>query len=582
MLRPYRGRLAAGALCPPIVAGLSLWVASGFAAAVDTLGRLPATDSESAAAGLARQCWWLLAAGVVIALLRFVARHLLIEVSRNLERDLKSATLAHLQRLPMAWFDRAGTGDLISRLTQDVELVRFMVGPAVLYGASAVVVVPGTLVMMSTLSPLLTTAIAVAFATLLWSSRRLLPKLEDASEKVQEAIGAVSDRALEDFMGVRLVLSFGRAAAENARLAALSQHYLDENVKLTRLRALYNLLIHVSTDCVTLAVLVVGGAQVLSGALSTGQMFEFLLLLGLVSWPLIALGWILATYPRAKAAMARIEEIFAQELEPGARAPAATGASLTLRGDLEVRNLTFTYSGRSSPALQDVSLRLPAGQKLGLVGQVGSGKSTLFALLLRLYDPPRGTVFVDGHDVLDLDAVALRRTFAVAPQDPFLFSDTIAENVRFGATEQLPQQALELAVHCAALEQDLPALPRGLDTVVGERGVTLSGGQKQRTSLARALAADRPALVLDDTLSAVDHATERRILERLPRHRAGRTMLVASHRLSAIADADLIVVLDGGRVVQSGTHAQLAGAPGIYRRFHLLQTETEAMEVDPS
>ncbi|MEZ5963788.1 MAG: ABC transporter ATP-binding protein [Planctomycetota bacterium] len=578
MLRPYRRTLVVGALCPPVVAGLGLLVTARLAGTVDALRQGGAESTFD----LRRACLVLLALGAAIALLRFLARYLLVLVSRALERDLKNELLAHLQRLPIAYFDRAGTGDLVSRMTQDVELVRFMFGPALLYGTSAAVVIPGALAMMLALSPLLTAAIALAFVLLLLSSRRLMPRLQEASKRVQEAIGAISDRALEDFVGIRVLLTFARARHENARLTDLSQNYLEENVKLTRLRALYNLAIHVSTDCVTLAVLVVGGYEVVRGHLSTGELFQFLLLLGLVSWPLIAIGWILATYPRARAAMARIEEIFAQELEPGAAASGAVaGAAVgapALRGDLEVRGLTFSYPGRTGPALRDVSFDLRAGQRLGLVGPVGCGKSTLVALLLRLYEPPPGTIFVDGHDVLALDPRALRRTFAVAPQDPFLFTDTIAANVRFGALDGVAAERVDAAVHASALEQDLPDLQQGLDTVVGERGVTLSGGQKQRLSLARALCSDRPALVLDDTLSAVDHATERRILDRLRVACAGRTTLVASHRLSAVAEADLILVLDDGKVVQRGTHRTLLAQPGAYARYHRLQTEADALE----
>ncbi|HLU38813.1 MAG TPA: ABC transporter ATP-binding protein [Planctomycetota bacterium] len=572
LLRPYRWTMVAGALCPPTTAALGILLTDRIAAVLGAL------QEGGDGFDLDGACLVLLAIGLGIAVLRFLARNLLIQVSRRVERDLKDSLLAHLQRLPIAFFDRAGTGDLVSRMTQDVEVVRFMLGPAVLYGTSALVVVPGVLTVMATLSPLLTGAITVAFALLLLSSRRLMPRLQDASQRVQQAIGALSDRALEDFLGIRVLLAFGRARAEERRMAGMAERYLTANIDLTRLRALYNLMLHVSSDFVTLAVLVVGGYEVLRGGLTVPELFQFLLLLGMVTWPLIAIGWILSTYPRAKAAMQRIEEIFAHEVEPGARPDAAPGAPTTLRGDLEVRGLTFTYPGRDTPALQDVSFRLRAGEKLGLVGPVGSGKSTLLALLLRLYDPPRGTMFVDGHDILDLDPRVLRRTFAVAPQDPFLFSDTVEANVRFAAPDGATGEHVHGAVRVAALDQDLADLHAGLATVIGERGVTLSGGQKQRLSLARALFANRQALVLDDTLSAVDHATERRILAQLDRERRGRTALVASHRLSAIRDADRILVLEAGRVVQQGDHESLIREPGPYQRYHRLQTESDALE----
>ena len=573
MLRPYWRSVVLGALCPPCVGLLSLQVTSWIGGALDTLGRL----GEGVTFDPTETCLALALAGLAIGVLRFFARHLLIQTSRHFEADLKRDLVAHLQRLPLPYFDQAGTGDLISRLTQDVELVRFMVGPAVLYGASAVVVLPGAAWLMASLSGALAGTILIAFVLMFLSARRLMPRIQAASTQVQEAIGAISDRAVEAFAGIRVLMTFARARAENGRLDALSQHYLERNIALTRLRALYNLLIHVATDVVTLAVLVVGGLEVLGGRLSTGQLFQFLLLLGLMTWPLIALGWILVTLPRAKAALLRIEEIFAQPVEPGAQ-PHDDASLLPLRGDLEVRGLTFRHAGRDRDALENVSFSLRAGQKLGLVGPMGAGKSTLLALLLRLYEPPRGTIFLDGQDVLDLDARQVRRAFAVAPQDPFLFSDTIDANIRFGAADAIEALERDAAVATAALDQDLPDLRDGIDTIVGERGVTLSGGQKQRVSLARALASDRSVLVLDDTLSAVDHATERRILTQLETARGGRTALVASHRLSAVADADLILVLDDARVVQRGDHASLVAEPGVYRRFHRLQAAAEALE----
>ncbi len=573
MLRPYRREVVLGAVCPPLVGLLSLQVTAWIGGALDALGRL----GEGGTFDPAGTCLALVAAGVGIAVLRFFARHLLIQTSRHFEADLKRDLVAHLQRLPLPYFDKAGTGDLISRLTQDVELVRFMVGPAVLYGASAIVVIPGAAWLMASLSPMLAGSILVAFLAMFLSARRIMPRIQAASTQVQEAIGAISDRSMEAFAGIRVLMTFARARAENRRLDDLSQHYLERNIALTRLRALYNLLIHVATDVVTLAVLVVGGLEVLGGRLSTGQLFQFLLLLGLLTWPLIAIGWIMVTFPRAKAALLRIEEVFAQPLEPGAAGP-DPATLLPLRGDLEVRGLTFRHASRERDALVDVSFSLRAGEKLGLVGAVGSGKSTLLALLLRLYEPPRGTIFLDGRDVLDLDARQVRRAFAVAPQDPFLFSDTIDANIRFGAPAAIELDERDAAVTTAALDQDLPELRDGIDTIVGERGVTLSGGQKQRVSLARALASDRSVLVLDDTLSAVDHATERRILSQLETARGGRTALVATHRLSAVADADLILVLDDGRVAQRGAHHALVAQPGQYRRFHRLQAAAEALE----
>ena len=299
---------------------------------------------------------------------------------------------------------------------------------------------------------------------------------------------------------MRVVQQFDITHRELAAMATKNRRYLLANLRLVRLRSLMNALMHSSTGLVMLGVLLVGGHQVITGRISIGQLFQFMMYLGLMTFPLQILGWTIAMVPRAYAAAIRIEEIFEAEPEP------QDGARPELRGAIEVRDLTFTYPEANKPALEGVSFALEPGQKLGLIGPVGSGKSTLLSLLLRYYDPPRGTMFVDCHDVLDLAPGCLRKLFALAPQEPFLFSDTISNNITFDdGTIELDQR--DAAVAAAALEQDLPQLLDGIDTVVGERGVTLSGGQKQRVSLARAVLSDRPGMLLDDTPAPAPSAT---------------------------------------------------------------------------
>jgi ATP-binding cassette, subfamily B, multidrug efflux pump len=340
-----------------------------------------------------------------------------------------------------------------------------------------------------------------------------------------------------------------------------------------RLRGLLDVFVNVFRNLVVVAALVLGALAALAGTITLGGLFEFLLLLGTLVWPLISVGWILSAFHRAVAAADRIEEIFA--LAPEAQ----DGERPALRGSIEVRGLTFAYRGQPHAALHDVSFRLAPGQKLGLVGPVGAGKSTLIALLLRLYEPPRGSVFVDGFDVTELHPRVLRDLFALAPQDPFLFSDTIGGNVAFGraGVDAAEDPAVGAAVIDAALDQDLAQISGGLEAIVGERGITLSGGQKQRTSLARALATERSTLVLDDTLSAVDPSTEARIVGRLAERR-GQTRIVAAHRLSAVQDADLILVLEGGRILERGTHDELRRRGGWYAGVWRRQQEERALE----
>lgn len=568
LLRRHLGLVLTGVLFVPVHAAVSLWMPRLLGDALDHLAAGGAKDT------LRQTCWLLLGLAVLEAASRYVSRKTLIDVSRNVEEDLKNDLVAHLQRLPVAWFDRSRTGDVTSRLTQDVELVRFVMGPLLLHGGSTVCLLPAGMWLMAGMDVPVTLASLGVFGVLFVAMRILMPRLHRWSKKSQEAIGEVSQRAQEDFAGIRVVQQFDLVARERAAMATRNRRYLLANLKLTRLRALLNAMSHSTSGVVMLGVLLVGGHQVIAGEITIGQLFQFLGYLALMTFPLEILGWTLATLPRAHAAGIRIAELFEVEPEPD------TGATPQLQGRLRVTGLSFTYPGSTRPALQDVSFTLAPGQKLGLAGPVGSGKSTLLSLLLRFYDPPRGTVFVDDHDVLDLAPTALRQLFALAPQEPFLFSDTVAANVGFAAAAA-PAFDLDAAVEAAALDQDLPQLHLGLETVVGERGVTLSGGQRQRVSLARALHSDRPGLMLDDTLSAVDTLTERRILRGLQRHRRGRTLVVASHRLSVLQDADQILVLDGGRVREHGDHAALMRQDGLYAQAFRRQSEAAALESEP-
>jgi ATP-binding cassette subfamily B protein len=568
LLRRHLALVLVGMLFVPVHAAVSLWMPRLLGDALDQLSAGGTTDV------LRQTCWLLLALAVVEAGSRYVSRKTLIDASRNVEEDLKNDLVAHLQRLPIAWFDRSRTGDVTSRLTQDVELVRFVMGPLLLHGGSTVCLLPAGMWLMASMNVPVTLASLGVFGVLFVAMRILMPRLHRWSKKSQEAIGEVSQRAQEDFAGIRVVQQFGIVHRERAAMATRNRRYLLANLKLTRLRALLNAMSHSTSGVVMLGVLLVGGHQVIQGDITVGQLFQFLGYLALLTFPLEILGWTLATLPRAHAAGIRIAELF--EVAPEADA----GTTPDLQGQLRVEDLTFTYPGSTQPALRHVSFTLAPGQKLGLAGPVGSGKSTLLSLLMRFYDPPRGTVFVDGHDVLDLAPMVLRGLFALAPQEPFLFSDTLAANVGFAGDDDLTFE-LDAAVAAAALDQDLPQLHLGLQTIVGERGVTLSGGQRQRVSLARALHSDRPGLLLDDTLSAVDPVTERRILRGLARQRRGRTLLVASHRLSVLQDADRILVLDGGTVREQGDHRQLMAQNGLYAQAFRRQSEAAALESLP-
>ncbi len=566
LLRRHLGMVVLGSVLVPVHAAATLAMTRLLGTALDQLrpGSEPTVLRDT--------CLLLLVLALVESASRYVSRKTLIDVSRHVEQELKNALVDHLQRLPVAWFDRSRTGDVMSRLTQDVELVRFVMGPLLLHGGSTLCLLPAGAWLMMTMNVPVTLASIGVFAVLFTAMRTILPRLHKWSKATQEAIGDVSQRAQEDFAGIRTVQQFDAVDRERAAMATRNRRYLLANLRLVRLRSLMNGLSHSTSGVVMLGVLLVGGQQLIAGHITVGQLFQFLGYLATMTFPLEILGWTLATMPRAVAAGTRIAELFEVpgESDAGARPP--------LHGRLRVTGLTFTYPGADRPSLRDVSFTLDAGRKLGLVGPVGSGKSTLLALLLRFYDPPRGTVFVDDHDVLDLAPSHLRQQFALAPQEPFLFSDTVAANVTFAGVETDGGAPIDAALEASALDQDLPQLAAGLETIVGERGVTLSGGQKQRVSLARALLSDRPGLLLDDTLSAVDPVTEQRILAGLRGARRGRTLLVASHRLSVLSDADLILVLDDGTVRERGTHRDLLANDGLYATAWRRQTEAAALE----
>ena len=556
-----------GMLLLPIYCGAMLWMPHLLGNMLDTLPKSGSTEA------LANSCFLLLGLAVAEALTRFASRKLLINASRMVEQSLKDEMTAHLQRLPIAWFDKSRTGDITSRMTQDVELVRFVMGPMLLHGGTTLCLLPAGMVLMLQMDVAVALTALAALLAVFVSMKFTLPRLHKWSKKSQEAIAGISQQAQEDFSGVHVVQQFDITDRKLAAMATKNRRYLLANLRLVRLRSLMNALMHSSTGFVMLSVLLVGGHQVITGRITIGQLFQFTMYLGLMTFPLQILGWTIAMMPRAYAAAIRIEEIF--EAEPESQ----EGAQLELRGTIKVCDLTFTYPEADKPTLEGVSFVIEPGQKLGLIGPVGGGKSTLLSLLLRYYDPPRGTMFVDGHDVLDLAPCSLRKLFALAPQEPFLFSDTVTNNITFD-DRQIDLQQRDAAVAAAALDQDLPQLINGIDTVVGERGVTLSGGQKQRVSLARAVLSDRPGMLLDDTLSAVDPSTERRILDGLSDSRRGRTVIATTHRLSVTANADLILVLDHGKVKERGTHDVLLQRGGLYARAWRLQTEARALETD--
>jgi ATP-binding cassette subfamily B protein len=498
----------------------------------------------------------------VQAVVRIFSRALIFNAGRDVEYDLRNDLFAHLLTLPQAYYRRHSTGDLMSRLVNDVTAVRMVLGVGILNLINTPLYYAYGLTIMWQLNPRLTVLALSPYPLLFLAVKVLSRRLMEGTLRVQEGLAELSTRVQENVSGVQVVRAHAAETVELERFRQANQRFQEVSVDLARVRGRLFPLMQMAAGLGSLVVLWYGGHLVIRQQLSMGDLVAFLGYLNLLAWPTMALGWILSVFQRGRAAMQRLEEVFATE--PAiADAPRAR-ALQRIAGEIEFRNVTFAYPGRErSPALRNIDLRVPAGQWVAIVGRTGAGKSTLAALLARLWDPTSGAVYLDGHDLRELKLAHVRQGVRVVPQDPFLFSATVRENIAFGVDHATESDILH-AASLAGLDGDLQRLPRGLDTLVGERGVLLSGGQKQRVALARALLCPAPVLVLDDPLASVDAETERRVLERLAPVLRSRTTVWISHRISSVQHADRIVVLERGEIVEAGTHRQLLARGGVY------------------
>ena len=527
---------------------------------------------------------------------RYLMRTLLIGASRQVEYDLRNDFFGHLERLPVAWFQARRTGDLMSRATNDLSAVRQMVGPAVMYFFSTALGFIIAVGLMIWIDARLTLLALLPLPAVTIATRHFGRAIHDRFERIQDQLADMSAVVQEALAGVRVVRAYRREPGEEARFRAANDEYVDRNRGLIRLQSAFYPSLTLCFGLSGLLVIWIGGRDVVAGRLTLGEFVAFSRYLVLLAWPLIAFGWVINIVQRGVASLERMGEILDAEAVPSAvaaeerratRADRGGGpdgpAAPDITGRIDVKGLSFTYPTAAAPALDNVSFSVEPGRTVAIVGPTGSGKSTIVALLTRLQDPPPGTMFVDGVDVLDWPLDALRGAMAMVPQEPFLFSDTIAENIAFGLAapgadggESSP--VVGAAAQIASLEAEVAEFPRGYETLIGERGITLSGGQKQRLAIARAIAVDPRILILDDALSAVDTATEERILDSLRAVRRTRAAILIAHRVSTIRDADEILVIVGGRVVERGTHDALVASGGEYARMHerqLLEREIE-------
>ena len=520
---------------------------------------------------------FLLAVALAGGLARYGMRELLNSGSRRVETDLRDQLYLHLQRMSAEFYDRYPTGDVMARTTNDLLAVRMVAGPALMYLVDttirALLVAPA----MVAISAHLTLLALIPLLGLPVAMMSLGHMIHVRSQAIQAQYSELTSHAHENLSGVRVVRSYRQEGAEIEHFRRLSETYLARNLGLARVQGAFYPLLTLLGGASGLVVLYAGGRLVMSGAVSVGEFVAFGVYLAMLVWPMIALGWAVNLVQRGAASMGRINQLLRERpVIASAPVPAVLPPAKSARA-VEFRDVWFRYPGASERGwvLQDISFRIPAGASLAIVGPTGAGKSTLVDLLARAYDPDRGSVLIDGIDIRQLSLDDLRKAVGFVPQETFLFGETLRKNILLGAPDD---GRLEQVAEVAQLTEALPALPHGYDTMIGERGINLSGGQKQRAAIARALAQNPPTFVLDDALSAVDAQTEARILAGLRDALVGRTSIVVSHRLAAVRDADWILVLDGGRIVEQGVHRDLLAAGGRYWELLRRQQMEEELE----
>jgi ATP-binding cassette, subfamily B, multidrug efflux pump len=563
----------------PMTLGMVCLVVKDVAQALQPLMIRGAVDSFAVPGGSGRAflrfAAYLVALALAKGVFQFFMRVILIGVSRDIEYDVRNDLFAHLVKLSPDYFGRTRTGDIMARATNDLSAVRMMLGPGIMYWfetsltfalAIWIMVQFDWRLALFAVMPAPAVSVAVIFFGRAIHSR---------FERIQAMFSDISSRVQENLFAVRMVRAFAQERAELKRFEQLNRQYIAQNLRLVRIQGVFEPLLELLIGTTFLVVLWVGGQQVLLGRLSIGSFVMFNTYMGTLVWPMIALGWVVNLMQRGSASLKRINQVLHEV--PTIQGPADAVPLPRIEGEIEFRGVTVDYG--SGPALAEIDLRIPAGETVAVVGHTGSGKSTLVQLIPRLLDPTAGAVLVDGVDLRRLDPEQLRRHIGFVPQETFLFSATIAENIAFGVESASPAQIRE-AARIAGLAEDIEGFPDGYETMVGERGITLSGGQKQRTAIARAILRDPRILILDDALSSVDTLTEERILTHLAGVMQGRTVILISHRVSTVRQAGRIVVLERGRIVEQGTHAELVESGGYYAELsqkQMLEEELEAI-----
>src|SRR5437762_1027412 len=581
--KKYRRSYVVGALCVFLTNGIWILFAQVIRLAVDDL-KQATTNHTTLHHHLSTYALLLLAVAVTKGIFQYLTRWIVIGVSREIEFDLRNDLFQHLERLSYSFYQRTRTGDIMARATNDLNAVRMLLGPAIMYSANTIVFTVAALIFMIAISPRLTLytflPLPIASIVIQYFGRRI----HERFERIQAMFSDISARVQENLSGVRVVRAYVQEKPETERFEEDNQEYIARSLKLVRLMGMLWPTLETMLGFAVVLVLWLGGRQVLLGRMTVGDFVAFNTYMVQLTWPIIALGWVINIFQRGTASMARINEILVEkpEIEDSAEIKAAgEGARPTqareMRVEIEFRGLSFAYNG--TPVLHNVNLRIPAGSSLAIVGPTGSGKTTLVSLIPRIYDASPGTVLIDGKPVREYPLASLRHNIGFVPQETFLFSETVRENIAFGK-EDAGDQDVHSAAEAANIAAEIENFPDQYRTLVGERGITLSGGQKQRTAIARAIIRNPRILILDDALSSVDTHTEDKILNHLRDIMQDRTTIFISHRVSTVRNADMIAVLYDGRVVELGTHDELLARNGYYSDLYNKQLlEEELAEV---
>jgi len=568
-LAKYRVPLLLGALC--VFANNGIWVLfpQVLRRAFDDL------DVGHSQHKLVTYALLIIAIAAAKGLFQFLTRWIVIGVSRDIEFDLRNDLFRHLETLPYSYYQKTRTGDIMARATNDLNAVRMLLGPAIMYSANTIVFTAGALSFMVAISPRLTLWAFLPLPIVSVVLQTFGRRIHERFERIQAMFSDISARAQENFSGVRIIRAFSQEGSEIDLFENANREYISRSLRLVRLMGMLFPTLETMLGLAVVLVLWLGGREVINGKMTVGAFVAFNTYMVQLTWPIIAVGWVINLIQRGTASMARINEILIAKPDINDSPEAAQLAKVEIRGDLEFRDLNFAYNG--TPVLHDINLHVPAGTSLAIVGPTGSGKTTLVDLIPRIYEAPRGSVLLDGRPLEDYPLETLRRNIGFVPQETFLFSDTVRENIALGVEEATDEEIFAAAAG-ASIAKDIESFPEQYQTMVGERGITLSGGQKQRSAIARALIRNPKILVLDDALSSVDTYTEERILNHLREVMKGRTTIFISHRVSTVRAADQIAVLHDGRIVEIGTHDDLLERGGYYADLYNKQLLEEELE----